>query len=201
MVAVKAPFGFKPSRSLNGNFNPATRRYPIQANGTYARHALYVGSPVCLVTSAVGHVQLAAVASAAEPAPIGVVAGLLDTNQRPLTFSLPTRGPVALPSAAGFADVYVDQGNIYWVSTDTTAAGANVGACVGVSAYGSAHANVATGRSPIGIVLGTDTSATRARPWRIVGPSPTQRDFNENADWTDGVEVVLAFGGYLTPSL
>src|SRR5574338_1308407 len=141
MAALRQPFGFVPSRSLTGPFDPTTRRYPVQVNGTYARHPVFKGSPVVSVTAAVGVMQMSTVASAAEPPVTGVVAQVLDTNQKPLVFSQPTRGPMLLASAAGYVDVYTNPLNIYWVATDLTAAGSNVNACVGVTALGSATQN------------------------------------------------------------
>lgn len=196
MVALRAPFGFKPSRNLVGPFDPSTRRFPLQTSGTYARHPVFIGSPVVFVTAAVGVMQMSTVGSAAEPNVAGIVMQVLDSNQKPLTHSQPTRGPFVLSSAAGFVDIYTNPLNLYWVATDVTANGTHINACVGVTALSSANANNRSGRSPFGLTLGTDTSATVSRPFRVIGPSAIQRDYLDlgNDQWVEGVEVVIAMG-------
>jgi hypothetical protein len=180
MAAVRKPFGFKPSRSLNGNFNPRTNRYTADTGG------LFPGDPVTLVSG-----LNVSIATTATPV-LGIVAQCLDTNQKPLVFSQPTRGPFLPPSTAGFVDVYIDPDNVYWIATATTALATHVGLWAKVSALGSANANNRVGRSPIGLQL-ADAAASSAGvlPWKILGPSPMQRDYLTQADWVEGVEVVL----------
>lgn len=178
MAAVRKPFGFKPSRSSNGNFNPATRRYQT-AGG------LFAGDPVTVVSG------VAAIPTTAQ-AVMGVVAGLLDTNQKPLVFNQPTRGPFLPPSTAGFADVYIDKSNIYVVATDTTATNTIINTWVDASALSSANTNNRSGRSPYGVqVANALASGGAANSWFVLGPAPAQRDHLTQADWVEGVEVML----------
>src|SRR6266498_2635216 len=166
MAAVRAPFGFKPSRNLHGNFNPMTRRYPIDVGAIGGVRPVFTGDPVTFVTSnSVRIVQIPA--TVANPLPLGVIMQVLDANQKPLVFSLPVKGPFLLPAVAGFVDVYIDPDNIYWVATDLTASVPHVNACVLATALSSGNSNNLIGRSPFGMQLGVDTSATNERPWRI----------------------------------
>src|SRR6266511_191129 len=191
MAALKAPFGFKPSRNLHGVFNPATRRYPIETNAVGGVRPVVVVDPEKF--SSGNNVRVVQIpATVANPLPLGVIMQGLDANQKPLVFSQPTKGPFLAAAAVGFVDVYTDTDNIYWVATDLTAPNTNVNACVLATALSSAGGNNAVGRSPFGVQLGTDTSATNERPWRIIGAAPQTRDYLMNADWVDGVEVILA---------
>ncbi len=182
MAALKAPFGFKPSRSQNGNFNPATRRYHCDLG------AVFPGDPVTLVSG------LNVAVPTTVQAVLGIVAQCLDSNQKPLVFSQPTRGPFLPSGTAGFVDVYTDPSNIYWVATAATADGTHVGLWASVTALGSGTANNRAGRSPRGVQL-ANAAATAATAeglkFKIIGPSPLQRDYLTQADWTEGVEVTL----------
>ncbi len=192
MTALRQPFGFKPMRSLTGSFNPATRRFAINAP-----NETYIGDPVVLVTGQNVqrmHLKVGVTAGDGAITPVGIVAGLLDANQKPLVFTQPLRGPVLLASAAGFADVYIDPNNTYWVATNISASAGCIGTVVGISAFGSSHANVAVGRSPIGVEITTGVTAVGYLPFKVLGPSPTQRDAiltYDAGDWVDGVEVVM----------
>lgn len=191
MAAVRAPFGFKPSRSRSGVFNPATRRYQQSAGGT---RPIFPGDAVTLVSG------LAVLVATTAQDVLGVVAQCLDSNQKPLVFSQPANGPILFATDAGFVDVYSDNNNIYWAATDVTANALSVGTWVQVSALSSTNANNRSGRCPVGIqVADTSVTASGTRHWKIVGPSPMQRDYLTQADWVEGVEVVWSNHG--TPNV
>jgi hypothetical protein len=189
MSALKAPFGFKPLRSLVGNFNPATRRYFLEGTGGRGAFSGDVvthtsGNNVSVIATSANNVQTV----------LGVISQVLDTNQKPLVFSLPLRGPFLPGSTNGFADVFIDPSNTYWVATDATAPNTIVDAFVQVTAASSGAANNAVGRSSFAIAITGASAATKSltHSWRVLGPAPEQRDYLVNADWTEGVEVVLA---------
>ncbi len=190
MAAVKASFGFKPSRSLGGVFNPAMRRFAVLATGV---RPMFVGDPVVLLSS---NVVRTVTPTIAVTAVIGVVGQLLDTNQKPLVFSQPLRGPFLPIGTAGYADVYTDPNNIYWSATDATAAVVNQFAFV--TAAGSATQNNQVGRSPLCIAYATGTAVSSTEyPFQIIGPAAEQRDALVNPDWTEGVEVIIARSNYV----
>lgn len=197
MVAVRAPFGFKPNRNvLGGTFNPTTVRYRVL--GTGRSNSVFPGDPVVRISGMEVRPLVSPVTASNVDRYVGIVAQCLDTNQKPLVFSQPTRGPFLPPATAGFVDVYTDKNNTYWAATDATASPAVVGTFAIVTAASSGTFNNLVGRSPLCInVADVSATAVATHAFFVIGPSMTQRDHLTQNDWTDGVEVRFASSNVL----
>lgn len=165
-MATNNPRGFKALRSLNGNPIGNTRRYRVSSLST----RVYIGDPLELLTT--GNVRvMTAAGSTGSPGVLGIVNGLLDNNQRPLTHSLPGSGQFIAASAQGYVDVVDDPQATFLVSTDATADQSMIGKFVDVTA---GSANSAAGISGFHLSLTTATNIARGHRFRIIGVGPNE---------------------------
>lgn len=169
--------GFVPSRHLNGGSHFRSHRYPVNAS---AATGLFMGDP-CYLSA--GYVKPITTDDLNQKI-LGVIKACYASNQKPLTFSQPTRGPFLQASTAGWVDVYDDPGIVYRVQADATASQADVGKTVDVTASGGG--NTATGYSRMEIDISTASAASEGslNPFQIVGVAPNELD---RVDGTPGV--------------
>ena len=102
---------------------------------------------------------------------LGVVNGILDTNQRPLTHNLPSSGQFLDASTAGYVDVVDDPDATFVASSDATAAQSMIGQFVRMSAAG---ANSAVGRSGFLVKLADATNISVGHRFQIMGIAPSE---------------------------
>jgi hypothetical protein len=99
--------GFVPLRKLGGG--PAiTKTFPVSA---VANEAYFIGDPVIMSTT--GSVRPLKAGTPLATRPLGVILGLLDQNGKPLTHSMPTRGPYLASAVPGYALVNCDPNQTY----------------------------------------------------------------------------------------
>ncbi len=167
MPDVRDARGLIPSRTMDGRQDFHILDYRVSANNL-AR--IMRGDIVQL--DANGDVQwVNNLTTAAQRAPIGVVAYCLGADRRPLTFNQPTRGPYILTSTDGYVGVYVDPNIIYNVQCDATASRANVGSYIGVTAGAG---NTAAGYSTTQVRFADVTTTSVGHYLQIVGISPDE---------------------------
>lgn len=166
-MATNNPRGFVPFRTLNGNPIGNSRHYPVSSNNPTS---MFPGDPVVLNNGYVRVIDASGI-SAGEPPVLGVVAAVYDSNDRPLTHSLPSGGQFLNASTAGYVDVVTDPDATYLVSTDATAAQSMVGQFVRASA---AAANSAAGISGFIVTLAQATNTSVAHQFTIIGVGPNE---------------------------
>lgn len=93
--------GFVPCRKLGGG-QSLTKTFPVSAT---TNDAYYLGDFVIPKSS--GKVGLLKNGTALAIRPLGAIVGFTDTNGKPLTHSLPTRGPYLASGTAGYALICV----------------------------------------------------------------------------------------------
>lgn len=93
--------GFVPCRKLGGG-QSIIKQWPVSAS---TNEAYFCGDFV--IPSTTGKVRPLKAATPLATRPLGSIVGLLDQNGKPLTHSLPTRGPFLASGIAGYAQVAV----------------------------------------------------------------------------------------------
>lgn len=155
--------GFVPCRKLGGG--PAiTKMFPVSA---VANEAYFLGDAV--IASTTGAVRPLKNGTPLATRPLGVIVGLLDQNQKPLTHSLPTRGPFLASAVPGYALINCDPNQTYVAEFGGNANDAVVFAGVKVSAGAP---NTRTGLSGQG--LDATAITTSDAQFRILGLAPEQ---------------------------
>ena len=157
--------GFQPARHLNGG-QIRSRRYFVSTTV----QAIAIGDAVRFNPNGDGIIALSGDATPIVPV-LGAVVALYDTNNKPLTFSQPTRGPYLPASTGGFADVVDDPGVTFIVQCDGTVQPNHIGRFVSVTAAVNVL-NTAAGTSQMQVEIGTvDTSV---RQFQIIGIAPNE---------------------------
>jgi hypothetical protein len=155
--------GFVPCRKLGGG--PAiTRKFPVSA---VANEAYFLGDPV--IPSTTGAVRPLKAGTPLATRPLGVIIGFEDQNGKPLTHSMPTRGPFLASAVPGYAYVNCDPQQTYVAEFGGNANDAVVFAGVKVSAGAP---NTQTGLSGYGLD-GTAITTADAQ-FRVLGLAPEQ---------------------------
>ncbi|NDD53784.1 hypothetical protein EBZ39_07880 [bacterium] len=167
-IAVQATAsGFIPARGFHNNM---VRLYPVSNSASEAiglNDAVYLDNGV--VKPAVGFASSTDLPS--KPL-VGVVIGLRNSNNRPLTFNQPTGGPSLGPSTTGFAEVLADPFMTYEVLYSGTIAASNVGENVAVRNTGAAGPDANTGISTMQVQALAGADAVTA-PFKIVNLADT----------------------------
>lgn len=156
--------GFVPCRKLGGGA-AITKQWPVSAS---TNEAYFLGDFV--IPSTTGKVRPLKAGTPLATRPLGAIVGFLDSNGKPLTFSLPTRGPYLASGTAGYALVNVatpDQ--TYVAEFGGNANDAVVFAGVKVSAGAP---NTSTGLSGQGLD-GTAITTSDAQ-FQVLGLAPEQ---------------------------
>lgn len=155
--------GFVPCRKLGGG--PAiTRLFPVSA---VSNEAYFLGDAV--IASTTGAVRPLKAGTPLATRPLGVIIGFLDQNQKPLTHSLPTRGPYLASAVPGYAFVNCDPMQTYVAEYGGNANDATVFSGVKVSAGAP---STSTGLSGQG--LDATAITTSDAQFRILGLAPEQ---------------------------
>ena len=155
--------GFVPCRKLGGGF-AITKTLPVSAA---ANEAYFLGDAV--IASTTGKVRPLKAGTPLATRPLGVIVGFLDANGKPLTGSLPTRGPFLATAVAGFALVNCDPLQTYVAEFGGNVADANVFGGCKVSAGAP---STTTGLSGQGLDATTITTADAQ--FRVLGLAPEQ---------------------------
>lgn len=155
--------GFVPCRKLGGGA-AITRMFPVSAA---TNDAYFLGDPVIAKTT--GAIGLLKAATPLATRPLGVIIGFLDQNQKPLTFSLPSRGPFLATAVPGYALVNCDPNQTFVAEWGGNAADSVVFAGCKVSA-GAPNTN--TGLSGMG--LDATAITTSDAQFRVLGLAPEQ---------------------------
>lgn len=164
-MATDNRMGFQPARHLTGG-QIRTRRMFVAASA----QAIAIGDAVRLNPNGEGIIALSADATPVTPV-IGVAVALYDSNNKPLTFSQPTRGPFLPANTGGFADVVDDQNVTFVVQADATVTQNDIGKFVSVTAAVNVL-NTAAGTSKMQVKMSTvDTSV---RQFQILGIAPNE---------------------------
>lgn len=174
------PFGLAPCRNLAGG-QLRTRTYRVTASGN--THGIFINDPVRFNSTGLGVVRVSANA-AANTRILGAVAEVFDDNGRPLTFSLPARGPFLPAGTSGWAAVYDSQNTTFIIQADGSAAETLIGRYVSLTAVSNAG-NTASGVSLIQAAVGlADTSI---KMLQVIGVAPTEQrglgSFANNSAW------------------
>lgn len=158
--------GFRPARHLRGG-QIRTVRMAITASGNQV--GVFPGQPVISNPNGYGITGVSG-GVAATQALLGVAVALYDSNNKPLTFSQPTRGPFLPGGTAGFADVIIDPDVTFIVQGDASANANMIGQFVSLTA--ASLGNTAAGVSNFEVAVGTvDTSI---KPVQIIGIAQTE---------------------------
>ena len=155
--------GFVPCRKLGGG-TAITKTMSVSA---VANEAYFLGDPVIMSTT--GKVRPLKAATPLATRPLGVIVGLLDSAGKPLTHSLPTRGPYLTSGAVGYALVNCDPNQTYVAEY-----GGNVNDAVIFSGckVSAGAPSTTTGLSGYGLD-GTAITTSDAQ-FRILGLAPDQ---------------------------
>ena len=116
--------GFSPARTLHGG-PMLTKEYPVSAAPATS---LFIGDLVCKLNGGSDGGGVVQYTTANEANILGVVARCLNSDRRPLTFSLPTRGPYIQATAGAavqFVEVYDDPDMVYRVTCVQSAGPSN----------------------------------------------------------------------------
>lgn len=152
--------GFRPARAFSTD---RVRTYAVNNGGS---DTLAVGDAVAVVAGVA--VKLATTDSPSNRF-TGVVIGLRNANNRPLTFNEPTLGNYLPANTAGFAEVLVDDQMTYNVYYSGTSAVSLIGTNLRAS---DAGVTVLSGLSGMGVqaLSGADATTT---PFKVVGQGDT----------------------------
>jgi hypothetical protein len=161
--------GLRPARHLGGG-QIRTQLMQITASGNAA--GIFVGDVVALNGGGLGIIKVSGDNNVATTLPVGVVTNLYDENNRPLTFSQPTRGPFLPGSTAGFADVVTDPMVTFVVQADASSSPDDIGKYAWVSAPVGGFTAAGTSNMQLQIAS-VDTSI---KPLKIIGISPIEGD-------------------------
>lgn len=155
--------GFTPLRKLGGGA-AITKTFPVSAA---ANDAYFLGDPVIGKTS--GKVGLLKNGTPLATRPLGVIVGFLDQNNKPLTFSLPSKGPFLATAVPGYALINCDPNQTYEAEFGGNYTDAVVFAGCKVSA---GSPNTTTGLSGYG--LDATAITTSDAQFRVLGLAPSQ---------------------------
>lgn len=154
--------GFVPARKLGGGC-AITKKFPVSAS---SNEAYFLGDAV--IAGATGKVKPLKNGSTARP--LGVIVGLLDSNEKPLTHSLPTNGPFLASAASGFALVNCDPNQTYIAEI-----GANVNDAVRFAAAKVSAGAPSTTTGLSGQVLSGTVSTSADSQFIILGLAPEEQ--------------------------
>lgn len=166
--------GFRPARHLAGG-QIRTKRYPVYGSGVPI--GLAIGDAVRFNPNGDGVTRVSGDVVPTVPG-LGVVVACYDSNNKPLTFSQPTRGPfipgtnaVTGNTIVGYVDVVDDPNVSFIVQADATVISTHHGQFVSVTAA-TGDVNTAAGTSKMQIKMSTvDTSV---RMFQIIGWAPDE---------------------------
>lgn len=155
------------AKNLGGHVHPKMGRYPVSADNPTR---IFIGDPVFMTASGVIRVIDVSGVSAQERPPVGVVAAIADSNEKPLTHNLPGTGQFLAASTAGFVDLYDDPDALFVAALDATATQNTIGQFVRVTA---GSANTAVGRSGFAVKFAEATGSSIGHFFRIVDMAPS----------------------------
>lgn len=155
--------GFVPLRKLGGGA-AITKKFPVSA---VANEAYYLGDAV--IPGASGSVRPLKNGTPLGTRPLGVCIGFEDQNGKPLTHSLPTRGPFLASGVAGYALVNCDPQQTYVAEADFNANDATRFAAAKVTAGAP---STTTGLSGMKLAATVETSSDAQ--FRIIGLAPEE---------------------------
>lgn len=182
--------GFVPCRKLGGG--PAiTKTFPVSA---VANEAYFLGDAVIMSTT--GKVRPLKNGTPLATRPLGVAIGFLDQNGKPLTHSLPTRGPFLASGVPGYALVNCDPNQTYVAEFGGNANDAVVFAGCKVSAGAP---NTQTGLSGQGLD-GTAITTADAQ-FRVLGLAPEQFITNPRSSAAASAASALVEVMFVNPAL
>ncbi len=154
--------GFVPCRKMGGGA-AVTKTFPVSAA---TNDAYFIGDFVFPGTS--GKVKLLKAGTPLATRPLGAIIGFLDQNGKPLTHSMPTRGPFLATAVPGYALINVaTRDQTYVAEFGGNAADANVFGGCKVSAGAP---NTSTGLSGQG--LDGTTITTADAQFQVIGLAP-----------------------------
>jgi len=163
------PRGFVPAHGLGtqGRFQ-MTRRQVSANNPT----ALFIGDPVELHSD--GKVRLidTSTPSVNVRGVLGIIGGVLDSNERPLTHNLPATGQFIDGSTAGFVDLYEDPDALFVINSDATSQADHIGQYVRVTA---GSANSVVGISGFSLRIADTTASSVGHRFQIVDVAPSEQ--------------------------
>jgi len=190
MMSKNNPRGFVEHRNLAGNVCPSARKRRVKGDGTNANpHQIYAGDPVILVSGNTV-VRKAAAATAASRPILGIVRAVHDNNDKPLTFSQPSKGPYLDASTAGWVYVNEDPHQTYLVNTDATVVSTLIGQFVDATADSPGSA-AGTSGFEIEVATGTNTAANTV-PFQVIGIGANNLDGITGGENNQDVEVIIA---------
>ncbi len=187
--------GFVPCRKLGGGAS-ITKTFPVSAA---TNDAYFLGD--FTIPKTTGKIGLLKAGTPLAVRPLGAIVGFLDQNGKPLTGSLPTRGPFLATAVPGYAMICLaGNGQTFAAEFGGNAADANVFGGVKVSAGAP---NTSTGLSGQG--LDGTTITTADAQFQVIGLAPEQYITNPRSSAAASaasaiVEVVVvnpALGNYL----
>lgn len=155
--------GFVPLRKLGGGY-AITKKFPVSAS---SNEAYFLGDAVIMSTT--GKVRPLKNGTPLATRPLGVVIGFEDQNGKPLTHSMPTRGPFLASAVEGYALINCDPNQTYVAEFGGNANDASVFAGYKVSAGAP---NTLTGLSGQG--LDATAITTSDAQFRVLGLAPEQ---------------------------
>lgn len=164
-MATDNRMGFQPARHLTGG-QIRTHRHFVSSTA----RSIAIGDAVRLNPSGEGVIPLSGDATPVTPV-LGVAVALYDSNNKPLTFSQPTRGPYLPALTGGFVDVCDDPEVTFIVQADASVDQNDIGKFVSVTAAVDVL-NTAAGTSKMQVKMSTvDTSV---RQFQILGIAPNE---------------------------
>ena len=155
--------GFVPCRKLGGG-KAITKTFPVSA---VANEAYFIGDAV--IASTTGKLRPLKAGTPLATRPLGVILALLDQNMKPLTGSLPSRGPFLTSGTPGYALINCDPMQTYVAEFGGNANDAVVFGGCKVSAGAP---STTTGLSGMG--LDATVITTSDAQFRILGLAPEQ---------------------------
>lgn len=154
---------FSPTRTLSPNAATVTERFVACVSA-----AAFIGDGM-RVSAGVAK-PATAVSGGAANTILGVAARFYDANGKPMTHSMPTRGPYKPAATSGFVDVVLGAETVFTCTADgcSTLATANalIGVRIGVTA---GTPNSATGQSGQKLLGSTIYSTAAEGLWKVVG--------------------------------
>lgn len=182
--------GFVPCRKLGGG-KAITKTFPVSAS---TNEAYFLGDAV--IASTTGKVRPLKAGTPLATRPLGVIIGFLDQNGKPLTNSLPTRGPFLASAVPGYAMVNCDPNQTYVAEFGGNANDATVFGGVKVSAGAP---NTSTGLSGMGLDATVITTADAQ--FRILGLAPEQFVSNPRSSAAASAATALVEVMIVNPTL
>lgn len=183
-MATNNPRGFVPVNSLDGRTDFSHRRYAVSANNPTA---IFIGDPVELNDGNVRVIDTSG-ASAGERGILGIVRAVYDSNEKPLTHSLPTNGQFIDGSTAGFVDVVDDPEVLFLVNSDATASQSMIGQFVRATA---GTPSSAAGRSGFSLRLADTTNTSVGHRFKIVSVGPNELISGRAGQFANNQDIVV----------